>query len=218
MKKLSLMLALVATSSAFAVDKWDFEYSDGVYSSTWGGVFPGSFNNEVLSSITNLSNTLRLTRQGGSGYDFKGPDDVVENRTPAHWGRDCLSSFNNTSEGYFQAEFIGNTYAQVSIDFGDFGGDVDDIILEAWSGVGGVLLNTATFIGYNEPAVSPLISKTLTVGSNSPIGMIRFIGGNSSFPNSMYFDNIVANPVPEPATMLVLGTGVLALIRRRNSR
>lgn len=217
MKSLLTSGFLVLATLSFAVDKWDFEYSDGVYTHAVGTGAPGGYTSQLLSSITDLTHSLRLTRTSGAAWDMAGPDTLGNaGYLPASWGRGCFDPFAQASANdYMQAEFLSATYGSVSIDFADFGGDVDDITIEAWSGVGGSLLSTATYNGYAFSTSNPITSVTVTVTSNSPIGMVRFRGGNSTFPNSMYMDNIVAGPVPEPASILALGAGLAVLIKRK---
>ncbi|MBL8040610.1 MAG: PEP-CTERM sorting domain-containing protein [Chthonomonas sp.] len=217
MKSLFTGGALVLATLSFAVDKWDFEYSDGVYTHAVGTGAPGGYTSQLLSSITDLTHSMRLTRTSGAAWDMAGPDTLGNaGLLPASWGRGCFDPFaRETVNDYMQAEFLSATYGSVSIDFGDFGGDIDNIVLEAWSSVGGSLLATATYNNYNFATVTPLTSVTVTVTSNSPIGMVRFRGGDANFPNSMYMDNIVAGPVPEPATFVALGGGIALLARRK---
>lgn len=217
MKSLFIGGTLVLATLSFAVDKWDFEYSDGVYTHAVGTAAPGGYTSQLLSSITDLTHSMRLTRTSGAAWDMAGPDTLGNaGYLPAAWGRGCFDPFNGQSTNdYMQAEFLSATYGSVSIEFADFGADIDDIVVEAWSGVGGTLLSTATYNGYNLATILPMTPVTVTVTSNSPIGMVRFRGGSSNFPNSMYMDNIVAGPVPEPATFIALGGGIAILARRK---
>jgi hypothetical protein len=62
-------------------------------------------------------------------------------------------------------------------------------------------------------------SLTLTAAG---INSIRFIGGSTSFPNSLYVDNISAtlgSAVPEPHAALLLALGLAGVcVQRRKSR
>jgi len=167
-------------------------------------------------SMVSGAQTLTITRSGGTAFD------VVENSgvqagKPAHWGRNSLSPFFDASGGDFICDFaLGiNSF---SVEFGDYEpSDDDEILLEAWSGAGG----TGTFlgsIGASAPSDTTGFDWDFLGFGGSPAAMsIVMKGGSADFPASLFWDNIVVESVPEPATFAVLGLGVLALRRRRKA-
>lgn len=82
------------------------------------------------------------------------------------------------------------------------------------------LANTVTFVGTR--ADSSTITQAITMVNPSIMTTYSFTGMSNivklewvhTFPFQQ-FDNINVNPVPEPATIAILGLGALALIRRR---
>ena len=212
----SMFVALVGFSSATTALGDTVNFNFETLSTTSGGSI-----NTLGTSAGGL--TLTLSRPGSSFdiVDFTGA-------VPASFGARTLSPFfHQDSNTPFLANF-SSAISSLSIDMGDFGGvdaDLDTLTMIAYDALdgGGNIISTATTTccGGADPV---FVFTTLTI-SGAGIRSVRFIGGAGSTPNSVYYDNITATfgpaPVPEPATMMLLGTGLIGVAaefrRRRNS-
>lgn len=197
-------ISVAAISSLSLGQIFDFE-SEAATGVSSGGL--------TTLSMTNTGLTMTITRPGGTAFDIV--DNVAQPGKPASWGNRSLSPFFNTSGGAFIFDF-STDIDFFTIEAGDYGADSDDIVLEAWSGLGGTgtLIATAG-LSYGTSAF-PTVALT---GSGIP-GVARSIvakGGSVDFPDSLFWDNVEAHaaPVPEPATFAILGIGAVALLRRK---
>ena len=212
---LALGLAAVAFSAReghAAQILFDFEGSAGT-----------PFESGALTSLPlNQSGlTLTLSRENATRFDITNTNGFG---FASSFGTRTLDPFFNSSA----AAFLGNLSQMidsVSIDMGDFGQDTDTLLLQAFSGMNatGTLLATATATLI--PSVNTFSFLNLSVSATG-INSIRFIGGSSAGPNSVFYDNILVNApgiqaVPEPATFAMaslagfLGIGASLLRCRR---
>jgi hypothetical protein len=152
--------------------------------------------------------------------------DLPPNK-PASWGNRAISDFAGSfGPGAMLIIDFSESVSVSGISFGDYGGDDDSpVVLTAYSGLNGTGSNLGSqsvaypeslFIGNGDTDV-----RSLSINA-ADIRSLTILGGGS-FPNSLYFDNLVADssaalPVPDTgstASLLLLGTGLLGIARRR---
>jgi len=183
-------------------------------------------NPTTVSSVSQTVSglTVTITRTSGAVIDVW---DLSVLSGPASFGFRTLGTFLDLTDDFFVADFSAPVIG-ASIAFGDYGGDSDDtVLLEAYSGLGGTgtLLGTSAGswgigdFGLGDPPGTIAVSA-------SGIQSIKFKGGSTDFPQSLYWDNLTVRVqqqppgvVPEPGTLAMLaGLGVAGaglLLRRR---
>lgn len=120
------------------------------------------------------------------------------------------------------ANFASGQYAPVRIAFSSL---VDFVSLQVADGGGdndgnGVLKaydSSDTLLGTSSLALANgSVITTLSI-ANPNIQYVVFSTTSVEEPNSVFLDNIQANPVPEPATLAPLGFGIAMALRRRKA-
>ncbi|MCB8933327.1 MAG: PEP-CTERM sorting domain-containing protein [Fimbriimonadaceae bacterium] len=212
MKGLLVSLVVASFAGAHAYSLFDFE-SEAATSDIGSGS-PGA-----LTSVTMTDNglTLELYREGGATFDIWDATST-EGFFPLTWETRVLDPFANlTTDDWFIGNF-SSAVKQVEVEMTDFGSDEDELVMEVYSGLDatGTLIATKTLSWGGNSSPSYMALGWSSVFESGAARSIRFRGGVPDFPNSMYYDNIAATPVPEPASFAALLLGGAALLRRRN--
>jgi hypothetical protein len=151
------------------------------------------------------------------GFNFASTLHIGDNSAIASWTNGLpgfytgsVSLFANYSDDVLRMTQVGGAAFNVtSIDLAD-----------VFRGAGG---QTVTLIGTRADTstvtqnfvLGPDNLQTFAVVGMTNVTSMTLDDGTSSF---FQFDNINVSPVPEPATMAVVGIGALALLRRRRAR
>ncbi|MEO1529136.1 MAG: hypothetical protein AAFX06_27260 [Planctomycetota bacterium] len=177
------------------------------------------------SPRVNFTNPLTITQDGFS-MTISHENDVVFSVNAlegvplfnAQFESQALSAFNGlngaTMEGAFILDF-DQTLNGIAVEMGDFGDEIDDLVLQAFDGIGGTGNLLASDSGTLPQGGNTFGFETLSVNVDG-IRSVRMIGGGTNFPNSVFYDNIVVTAIPEPSAcvLLLLGSTVLATRRR----
>lgn len=202
-----IIIFLGIPSFAYADLMFDFEDQQGA-----AGVVSLTYSRPELTMI--------ITRSSGGTFDIDAPG-------VAPFFNGSLSPFNGIGgagiDDVFQIE-LSRPVAAIFLDAGDFGGDADNLRMEAYLGAGltgastvwqGTLPGGGNNFGY--------VSMQLTRSPLEP-GFRSFTlrGGGTEFPNSVYYDNFTfrlsAVPEPNAGILCLLGASLLGMARIRSKR
>lgn len=123
--------------------------------------------------------------------------------------------FSNTS--LFRADFLVPV-SMVSVDLGDFGGDEDNLLIEAYD-------FGNTFIASSSATLASGVSDMIALSvSGANIGYVLFGSSLSAqFPNSVYADNLTFSadmaviPLPATAILMMSAFAAFGALRRRRA-
>jgi hypothetical protein len=214
----TLVLTLASACASAATITFDFE---GLPATGTSAGHPGAL---VLLPMTSSGLTATFLRESGDSFDVADMTTFVvpPGTIPAAFGTRSLSPFaNETSATAFIVNF-SSSVSSAAISFGDFGADLDDFSMQAFSGLNGTGTTLATTANIYGSLAFPNID-TGTVSAPG-INSIVFIGGTSDFPNSLYFDNLTVTSnvaaIPEPSTyaLMLAGLGFVGFVANRRRK
>lgn len=222
MKKLMIALAIVAVASVAQAEilaTWNFYGSN---STQWGGVLPiagANLDADMASASLSFGSALTATSSG---------NNLRSNGT--YWG---ITAPALTDNGYIQLALVAEDGYEMTIE------TITGRTAGSGTGVGGSDRWAASVDG---GSYAFIIAQGVTANNNtaswdvtdttgeevslryfaSPTttgGSYGFSGNNSATPaDQSIVINGTVNPIPEPATMSLLGLGALAMVLRRKIR
>jgi hypothetical protein len=141
---------------------------------------------------------------------------VDSDRAPESWGSRQLLLGGGSQSSPLTITFVGGV-SDLAIEFGDFGGDTDNLRFDLYSGANGTgsLLSSTNDIYDADLSTGDIGRFSASSGTDSPTyGSLVIVTTGSAGRPSLYFDNIEIT-VPAPGSVLALVLGCAATARRR---
>jgi hypothetical protein len=201
-------LVFTAVQAQAALITYDFE---GEAATTDGAL--------TVLVLTEGGVTMTLDRELDAVFDVSN----ISGRPASYGNRSLDPFFMEESATAFIADF-STLISSFSLDAGDFtNSDIDFLRIEAYSGANATGVLVDVFVSPPCCAFGGGFQGLSGGVAGANIASVRFIGGSFFFPNSMYYDNITINTideqvVPEPASLLLLGSGLVGGVRRWRKR
>jgi hypothetical protein len=179
------------------------------------------FEDQALGDYTSLNLvqpglSVELKRESGSELRIIGITPTLA--ASYGWGSRTLVPGGDQDLDRAMIMNFSLPVTSVSFQLGDFGVDEDVAYLEAYVDENTVGFVDSTTLDLGLHNLNNEVPLSLTLTSATPFRSVRFNGGGSNFPSSLFWDNLQVTPVPEPASMLALGAGLAALAARRRRR